>query len=255
MKQSTIFFAAAIFAAFLTGADAQTPPPPKTPAPTVVQPPAAVVSCPQIQLQTASQPVREGTPLKFTAVLSGGDPAALMIFSWSISSGVLAEGQGTRAITVDTAGAGADRQIVANLLIGGLAPDSSYHATATVPVAGPAKQVDEFGDLPESEEAKHLDPLISFLTQNPDRAHIFAYAGRTNVRGYASAAVKRIKAYVVKGGIGQERISAVDGGFREKPGYEIWIVPNGAESPRSTPTVDRKDIVYPKATPTPPKKP
>ena len=163
-------------------------------------------------------------------------------------------GQGTKTITVDTNGSGADRQIIADLLVGGYAPECTNQATATVAVAGPAKKVDEFGDLPEKEEGERLDAVVAALNQYPDRAYLIAYAGKTNVRGYATNSLRRLKAYILKAGIQSERVAAVDGGFREEPAYEVWIVPVGAESPRSTPTVDRKDIVYPK-TPPPVKKP
>jgi len=229
------------------------PPPPPNPA---GNPPAtpAVAPCPQIQLQAPTQPVREGTPLKFIAVVNGGDPAVSPIFSWSLSSGVVQEGQGTKTVSVDTTGSGTDRQIIADLLVGGYSPECTNQATATVAIAGPAKKVDEFGDLPEKEESERLDAIIAALNQYPDRAYLIAYAGKTNIRGYATNSLRRIKAYIVKAGIQSERVAAVDGGFREEPAYELWIVPVGAESPRSTPTVDRKDVVYPKTTPPPPVK-
>lgn len=220
------------------------PPPPANPAPT-----PAVAPCPQIQLQAPTQPVREGAQVKFVAVVNGGDPAVAPIFSWSISSGVVEGGQGTKTVSVDSTGSGADRQIIADLLVGGYSPECTNQATATVAIAGPAKKIDEFGDLPEKEESERLDALIAALNQFPDRGYLIAYAGRNNVRGYATTSLRRLKAYVVKAGIQSERVATIDGGFREEPAYEVWVVPVGAESPRSTPTVDRKDIVYPKTTP------
>lgn len=169
-------------------ATAQTPPP--KPQPPVTNPPAApvVAPCPQIQVQTATQPVREGTPVAFTAVLTGGDPAVSPILSWTTSSGVVANGQGTRSISVDTTGAGVDRQIIADLLIGGYSAECTNQATATVAIAAPAKKVEEFGEIAGTEESERLDKLVPLLAPYPDRLYIFAYAGRNNVRGYASDA-------------------------------------------------------------------
>jgi hypothetical protein len=258
MKKIVTGFIPILIGAFAVCSVAQTPPPPKPvpPTGTPANPPAvAVVTCPTIQIQPAGQqqPVREGTQITVTAVINGGDPNVHPILSWSTSSGVVVGGQGTRNIKVDTAGSGADRQIIADLLIGGYAPECTNQATVTIPVAGPAQKVDEFGELVTTDEGERLDKLVPLLSPHPDRLYIFAYAGRNNVRGYAADAARRLKAYLVKAGIQSERIAAMDGGFREQPGFEFWIVPNGAEFPRPSPTVDRKDIVYPK--PTPVKKP
>ncbi|MFT3744846.1 MAG: hypothetical protein QM785_11220 [Pyrinomonadaceae bacterium] len=231
------------------------PPQPPPNQPVVVQlPVAASIPCPQIQIQGPNRTLKDGEPLTFAANIGGGDPNVQPMLSWSVSSGAITSGQGSRNITVDSTGAGNDRQIVADLLVGGYSYECNSRATVTVPIAAPAKKVDEFGDLPEKDEAGKLDSIVNYLGQAPDRVYIIGYAGRNNVRGYAADVLKRMKAYIAKAGTGVERVGAIDGGFREQPGYEIWVVPIGADSPRPTPTVDRKDIVYPKPPP-PVKKP
>lgn len=231
------------------------PPPPPPNQPVVTQPPVpAAIPCPQIQIQGPNRTLKDGEPLTFAANIGGGDPNVQPMLSWSVTSGAITSGQGTRNITVDSTGAGNDRQIIADLLVGGYGYECNTRATVTVPVAAPAKKVDEFGDLPEKDEAGKLDSIVNYLAQAPDRVYIIGYAGRNNVRGYAADVLKRMKAYIAKAGSGVDRVGAIDGGFREQPGYEIWVVPIGADSPRPTPTVDRKDIVYPK-TPPPAKKP
>ncbi len=254
-------FALVIFA---INAFTQAPPPPKPaqPQPTG-QPPQQVTSvtpqvfpCPQISIQVGNPRIlRDGEQVVFGANVGGGDPNAQPLFNWSVSSGAIINGQGTRNITVDTTSAGNDRQIVADLLMSGYSYECNTRATSTVQVAAPAKKVDEFGDLPQQDEEGKLGSIISYLAQGtPDRVYIIGYAGRNNVRGYAGDVLRRMKAFIAKAGPA-DRVVAVDGGFREQPAYEIWIVPIGAESPKATPTVDRKDIVYPKPPPkTPPAK-
>jgi len=215
----TLPVAFAALALCISGQVPPTKPPPQPPANPPPTTTPAVAPCPQIQLQAPTQPVREGTPVKFVAVLNGGDPAVTPIFSWSISSGVVDGGQGTKTVSVDSSGSGADRQIIADLLVGGYSPECTNQATATVAIAGPAKKVDEFGDLAEKEEGERLDPLIAALNQFPDRAYVIAYAGRNNIRGYATNALKRLKAYIVKAGIQSERVPTVDGVFRREPAY------------------------------------
>lgn len=229
----------------------QLPPKPQQPAPPGIPQPTvpAVVPCPQFQVQGPSRPMREGEPVNFVANIGGGDPAIQPVYSWSISSGTIISGQGTRNIVVDSTSTGENRQIIVDLLVGGYSYECANRAGATATIAGPSKKVDEFGDLPEKDEAGKLDSIVNFLGQSPDRVFLIGYAGRTNVRGYAADVLRRMKAYLAKSGTGADRVIAVDGGFREKPAYEIWIAPVGAESPKPTPTIDRKDIVYPKPTP------
>ncbi len=248
MKKIVFSAAPVLFAALALSTAAQTPPQTTPPvvAPVEAQP---VSPCPEIRLQTATQPVREGTPVRFAAVLTGGDTKISPIFNWSISAGVMSAGQGTRNISVDSTGAGAHRQIIADLLIGGFPPECSNQATATVNVAGPAVMVHEFGDLPVKDEAERLDILVSGLSQSPDRTYIFGYAGRTNPRGYSAASLRRMREYIVKAGIPPNRVMVIDGGFREEPVFELWVVPFGSEIPRPTPTVDRREIVFPRTTP------
>lgn len=214
----------------------------------VVQPP--VVQCPQIQVQVGNPRIlRDGEQVVFAANVGGGDPNVQPIYNWSVSSGAIVSGQGTRNITVDSTGAGNDRQIIADLLMSGYSYECNVRANATVQVAAPAKKVDEFGDLPQQDEEGKLGSIINYLSQGtPDRVYIIGYAGRNNVRGYASDVLRRMKAFIAKAGPA-DRVVAVDGGFREQPAYEIWVVPIGAESPKATPTIDRKDIVYPKPAP------
>lgn len=240
---------------------AQTPPPTKPQPPTPQAPPAQPPQpinypCPQLNIQGPNRPMRDGDKIGFAANIGGGDPNIRPVFNWAISNGVLENGQGTRNIVVDSTGAGNDRQLIADVTVLGYSYECNNRASVTVPVAAPAKKVDEFGDLPAKDEAGKLDSIVSYLSQAPDRIYLIGYAGRTNVRGYTADVLRRMKTYLAKSpGIG-ERVAAIDGGFREQPSYEIWVVPIGAEGPRATPTVDRKDIVFPKPPPrTPTKKP
>ncbi|MEQ1606999.1 MAG: hypothetical protein ABL999_19205 [Pyrinomonadaceae bacterium] len=256
MKKLLMGIVPAILGFCTLAAIAQTPPQPGKPNP---QAPAqatmpAVIPCPQIQLQGPNRPMKDGEQVTLAAIIGGGDPSVQPIFSWSISSGTITSGQGGRNITIDSTGAGNDRQIIADLLVGGYGFECTNRATVTVQVAAPAKKVDEFGDLPEKDEAGKLDSIVTYLAQAPDRIYIIGYAGRNNVRGYAGDVLRRMKAYITKAGTPYDRVAAIDGGFKEQPGYEIWVVPIGADPPRPTPTVDRKDIVYPKPPP-PVKKP
>ena len=123
---------------------------------------------------------------------------------------------------------------------------------------GPATKLDEFNDLTVEKENEKLAGAVNALSNTNDSVYLVAYAGRTNARGYAVTALRRMKTQLTTAGITADRIGTIDGGFREDPAYEIWIVPAGADAPKPSPTVDRREIIYPKTTPiktVPPKKP
>lgn len=46
-----------------------------------------------------------------------------------------------------------------------------------------------------------------------------------------------------------KQLVLVDGGFRQSFALEVWSVPEGAEIPKPTPTLDRKDIKFVKGKP------
>lgn len=254
MKRIFLLATPVLLAVFVSGAAAQ--PPVRVPA-QPGQPVAPTAGpCPKLELQTgANRILRDGEPVAFIATLAGGDANVSPTFIWSTSAGTIKGGQGTRSVEVDSTGAGADRQIVVELWVGGYAAECTVQVSTTVKVAGPATKVDEFGDLPLERETERLNGFAAALAESNDNVSVIAYAGRTNVPGHASNVLKRIKAQLAASGVPVQRISAVDGGFREAAMYELWVVPVGALAPKPTPTVDRKDIVYPKPTPTPVKKP
>ncbi len=211
-------------------------------------PPTAAGSpaCPRVEMQgPGGRIIRDGQTVVFSASISGGNDAnAAPTIVWSVSSGMIKAGQGTNRIEVDTTGAGADRQIVAELWVGGYAADCSVQGTATARVVGPATKADEFGDLAAEAEIGRLENIASAVPEG-DNLYVIAYAGRTSARNHASTSLRRIKEQLVKSGLSTQRVMTVDGGFREQAAFELWIVPVGAETPRPSPTVDRKEIVYP----------
>jgi hypothetical protein len=242
-----------LVAALSLGSYAQAPPTPRPDPPNRATPPVIVEpasQCPRVELQTQNgQNVRDGQPVMFVANISGGDPNVTPTIVWNVSAGSIKDGQGTRKIEVDSTGAGIDRKIVADLWIGGYSSECSSQAVATVRVIGHAAKVDEFGDLDPEKENERLASVVAATAQSNDNIFVIAYAGRTNVRGYALTAIKRIRTQLSASGLPAQRLGAIDGGFREEPIYEIWVVPEGADQPRATPTVDRKEIVFPSTTP------
>src|SRR5687768_5290930 len=63
-----------------------TPPPPPTEN-AQVDDTVSVTLCPKITLKAPTQTVREGTPVRLTASLAGGDKKVEPMFDWSVSTG------------------------------------------------------------------------------------------------------------------------------------------------------------------------
>ncbi len=232
------------FAAMSSYAQSEAPQPPQQNAGNQQQ--EKVSPCPQMQIQGQARAVREGQPVILTAQIMGGDKAVTPSILWNVSGGTIRDGQGTRRIDVDSTGAGEYRLIEAELWLGGFPPECPAQSTPfRITVIPPAAKLDEFGSVPVEDENEKLANAVKAAQYGNDRVYLIGYAGRTSERMFASTALRRMRDQILRSGFPAARIGAYDGGFREQPTFEIWVVPEGAEPPRPTPTIDRKDIVYP----------
>lgn len=235
---------------------AQSAPPPPPP-PTQQKPDAEqekqVSPCPQVAIQTPTpRSIREGQPVSFNARITGGDKAVTPSIVWNVSGGAIRDGQGTARVDVDSTGAGAYRELVAELWIGGYASECvTQPQPYRLSVIPPATKIDEFSQLAVEEENEKLTAAVNAAQYGNDKILVIGYAGRTSERMFANTALRRMRDQLLKSGFPPARVSAHDGGFREQPAFEVWIVPEGADPPRPTPTIDRKEIVYPPVTRTP----
>ena len=104
---------------------------------------------------------------------------------------------------------------------------------------------DEYGSLTWSDEKARLDNLAVSLRGYPVDvgAFFFIYAGRNAGLDEARARGVRTKTYLVqKRGIKPARIVWIDGGYREQPEVQIWILPLDIGKPEPYPTVDRNQV-------------
>ena len=231
--------------------------PQRPPRPTPEQQPVeqSTQPCPPVAVQP--QPfgtVRDGQKIYFTAsypVSPEQRPALTVV--WNTSAGTILQGQGTNRIEVDTAGAGntPDREVKAEVWINGFAPECVMQASASIKIIGPATKFGDFGEVSSEKFSANIKALADFMAQSPlqDNVYVIVYAGRSSERGFTQSWVKKIKTELATDGITESRIYAMDGGFREQPFFDFWIVPAGADPPRAEPTVKRSEIVYPKTAP------
>lgn len=256
MQKPVTGFLVVLFLSWIAIAQNPSPTPPK-PVPPRASPTATPAPgpapCPSVRVQ--GQPggrVRDGQRLNFIVSIAGGDPKVMPTIVWSTSAGAILQGHSTRRIEVDTTGAGMtpDREVRAEVWIGGYAPECLLQASGTVKIIPPAMKYGEFGEVDDATLKRNLEEMSAFLSRSPDNLYLIAYAGRNSERGFVQNWLRRMREGLVTPGMSPRRISMVDGGFREEPMFEFWLVPLGAEPPSPTPTLKRSDIVQP----TPPRR-
>ena len=222
-----------------------TPTPTPSPKPT---PEARVYPCPNLTVQPLNpSSVRAGQPVGFMANINGGDPKVVPTIVWTASAGTITQGQGGRRISIDSTSSAdsPDREIKADVWIGGYAPECVLQGSAVIKVIPPASNFGNFGELPDKQVSENLKALADYFAQaSPnDMVWIIVYSGRDSDRGFSFQRAKKLKDELVADGVAVRRVVAVDGGFMEKPLYDFWIVPAGAQPPQPKPTIDRREIL------------
>jgi hypothetical protein len=234
---------------FALGVEAQLPATRPVPSPT---PQASaeprVYACPNVTIQPLNPGrVTAGQTVGFVANIAGGDPKVVPSVVWNVSAGIITQGQGGRRITVDSTGAGdnPDREIKADVWVGGYAPECVLQGSASIRVTPPASKFGDFGELPDNKVSENLKALSDYVSQIPetDTLWIIVYAGRTSERGYAFTRGKKLKDGLIANGVSARRIALIDGVYMEKPLFDFWIVPSGAQPPQAKPTIDRREIM------------
>jgi K319L-like, PKD domain len=196
--------------------------------------PTVSVSCPDS--------VDVGSPITYTATVSGGPSGMAATYNWSVSAGTITSGQNSPTITVDTAGLGG-QSVTATVNVGGADPSCSTTASCTTsvkPPAAAATKFDEYGNIKFNDEKARLDNYAIQLQNAPgSQGTIIAYG---SCAGEGQARADRAKDYLVNTrGIEAGRITTIDGGCRSDLTVQLWIVPAGAAAP----TVDTTGAVSP----------
>lgn len=209
----------------------------------------ASAQCPVISMIGPSSDVAPGDTINFIANVSGGDVKSTPTYKWVISAGKIKSGQGTPVIEVDSTGLDG-QSVTATADIGGFGMQcpSSGSVTAFVAAAPKgAQKYDEFGKINNEDEMARLDNFAIGLQNDPlATGYIIIYGGRKSKKGYAATTIKRMRTYLVRQrGMDTNRIVTVDGGLREDPSGELWLVPQGAAPPTPSPTVEPKPVVKP----------
>src|SRR5215212_1571619 len=187
--------------------------------------PNVTINCPDVQ--------QAGTPVTFTASVSGGTPGITPVYNWVVSAGQVISGQGTPTITVDTAGL-AGQPITATVEVAGYQLDCRASCQASVPAPPDSKKFDEIGEVARDDEKARFDVFAIELQNSPGaQGYIIAYGGRNKRFGTGRQRAERARDYLVgTRGIDASRIVILDGGARDTGSTQLWLVPAGAAPPR-----------------------
>jgi len=198
--------------------------------------------CPTVAVSCVDTAVF-GAPLTFTANISGGDPAVTPTYKWTVTDLRILSGRDTHTITVEAPMRGG--AFKATVEVGGY--DRACTMTAScetnlilepIPV-----KAGEYGKYFDDEKAQ-LSDLYDELRKDPTaQGYLVCYGGRRSRRDEARRRCERGRDYLGRTrGITAGRIVTVDGGFREEPLTELWVVPSGVTPPPASPTVDPSEV-------------
>jgi hypothetical protein len=195
--------------------------------------------CPTVTVDCPSGVTPEGTPVTFTANVTGGAPGVTATYNWSVSAGTITSGQGTPSITVDTKGLGG-QSITGTVQVGGYPPECQTTAscTAQIGVIAVCRKFDEYGNISFNDEKARLDNYAIQLQNEPgSQGYIVAYG---SCAGEAQRRAERAKDYLVNTrGIDPGRITIVAAdNCTAELSIELWICPTGATN---IPTASRTD--------------
>lgn len=212
----------------------------------VAIPRAAISPCPYPVNVSASATANDGEIITFSADVAYEGPSALN-YTWTISppTASIRSGAGTPTITVDSTGLGR-RNIIAILVIDDGSGDRNCRQTAQAstsiiapaPLPNPTRRFDEFPSIAYDDDKARFDNFVIELQNSPGaRGYVIAYAGRNSRPGTADGLGARARRYLVEArGLDASRLTIVNGGYRDRNGYELWLVPAGAQPPQPTPT-------------------
>lgn len=177
-------------------------------------------------------------------------PAPQLNYRWRVTpeNARIVSGQGTSSITVDTTGLG-NQTVRAELEIGdGVTDRECLQSVAAVTkvreiVVEPPAEFDEF-DFHSFDDAKaRLDNYVIALQQKPEyNAYLIVYGAYDRPAREADRTASQIIQYITQNrGLDVRRLTMINGGFRRRAGYELWLIPPGTTNlPTPSQTVPPK---------------
>lgn len=192
-------------------------------------------TCPNVAIECPDRVV-VGEPLTFRSTVTGGSSSVRPTYNWTVSAGQIIDGQGTDTIRVNTTGL-AGQSVTATLSMGGYNLDCTATCTVQFPVPVECKKFDEFPAIAYNDEKARLDNFAIGLQNDPTAtAYVIVYPGQRGRANEVQRHTKRVVDYLVNSrGLSAQRIVTLVGPSRDVLIVELWLCPQGAKPPASTP--------------------
>lgn len=214
-----------------------------------------VPTCPSVDILVPVQYVTPGQIVRVETKITDAGPG--LSLNWSISNGVIVDGQGTHAISIDTTGVRGGSNIAVTLNLG--MPDVMLSCptefTEMVFLASLPEPYlsDEFSTVKTTcEEGNYrLDNFFNRLNNDPrSRGLIIIYDSPDRPRA-AWYREQLLGNFIKSRRFDRSRITFIHGTFRADAKTQFWLVPPGA----AYPALLAGDTAHRPAEPTPPTKP
>jgi len=189
--------------------------------------------CPEIDV-SGGAPVNVGDLVTFTVISDGRIENLNVQYEWKVSSGLIASGQGTPTITIDTANIPSGTSFTVNLRVTGL-PENCKNIAEDNGSVMPRiliRDPDEFGKLSANEIKARIEALFVALENEPNlQGYIVNYGTDKEIatrEGQIRKAISFRKFETSRITIARGGSNPVGNGIWTK----VWIVPPGADNPQ-----------------------
>lgn len=192
-----------------------------------------VPECPRLQILCPSG-IDVGQRIIFDSLVSGSLGTSPLVYNWTISGGSIIDGQGTKSITVDTAGLEGQSVTATAVLAGYDNANSRCSATCSfsVPVSPTCRKFDEYPEITRNEEKARLDNLGVELQNDPFATAYVTIHPAQGKPGDVEKRSRNILDYLTNSrGLDSKRIVIKTGAMRPTSVVEIWLCPRGITPP------------------------
>ena len=108
------------------------------------------------------------------------------------------------------------------------------------------RKIDQFGIVGLDDEQARLDNLAIEFRNNPKlQIYVVIYGGKINKVGELKERANRITKYLIQNRqLDLKKITVINGGFREKFEFELWLSQSEKIFPALSPTVDPERVIF-----------
>jgi len=198
--------------------------------------PTESIDCPSVYVYLQNPAFDRNEEVVFIATVS---PKSDFKTKWTVSSGVILDGQGADFVKVDPKGA---ERLTVIATVDGIQPPCNNSAIATTDIGPKPYLFDEYGGLPDSDLRGRLDLLMAAVSGNHKvQGEIIIYGRRSSSNSLATS-MRLVQNQFRFRRFPPGRIIITAGGYREDGGMELWLYPLGSKGPQPRPSAEKQFV-------------